>query len=171
LRHGVPALNQEILDIFPDSFVESELGKIPRGWRVGTLGGVSMKVQYGFTAPAQEAAVGPRFLRIKDINKSAWIDWMTVPYCEIEPKTQEKYQLQPGDIVIARMADPGHAALIEESVDAVFASYLIRFRPLNATYDRYLQYWLRSDIYWSLVRSRQTGSTRANLNAKVLGSV
>ena len=167
LHTGLP---KEISDLFPDSFEDSELGEIPKGWEVGTLDGVSMKPQYGFTASAQEAAVGPRFLRIKDINKSAWIDWTTVPYCEIKPKTQEKYQLQPGDIVIARMADPGHAALIEESVDAVFASYLIRFRPLNVTYDRYLQYWFRSDVYWSLVRSRQTGSTRANLNAKVLGA-
>ena len=32
-----PGLPQPIADLFPDSFEESELGEIPRGWRVGTV--------------------------------------------------------------------------------------------------------------------------------------
>lgn len=163
-------LPDDIAALFPDSFDDSELGEIPKGWKVKPLAGICKKPQYGFTASANDEVVGPKFLRIKDINKSDWIDWTTVPYCVIEQKNKDKYQLKLGDIVIARMADPGHAALIEESVDAVFASYLIRFRPLNDVYNRYLQYWLRSDVYWNLVRGHQTGSTRANLNAKVLSA-
>ena len=31
-----------------------------------------------------------------------------------------------------------------------------------------MQYWLRSEPYWQLVRARRSGSTRANLNARVL---
>jgi type I restriction enzyme S subunit len=31
-------LSPSILDLFPDSFKDSELGKIPKGWKVGTLG-------------------------------------------------------------------------------------------------------------------------------------
>jgi len=163
-------LPDDIAALFPDSFENSELGEIPKGWEVGRLSAISEKPQYGFTASANDEVVGPKFLRIKDINKTDWIDWTTVPYCEIDEKNKDKYQLQLGDIVIARMADPGHAALIEEQIDSVFASYLIRFRPINDAYERYLQYWLRSDVYWNLARGHQTGSTRANLNAKVLGS-
>ena len=162
-------LPDDIAALFPDSFEDSELGEIPKGWEVRRLSEISKKPQYGYNASANEEVVGPKFLRIKDINKFDWIDWTTVPYCEIEERNTAKYSLQTGDIVIARMADPGHAALIEEPVYAVFASYLIRFRPLYEVYDRYLQYWLRSDEYWKLVRGHQTGSTRANLNAKVLG--
>jgi len=32
-----PAKNPEFAPFFPDSFVDSELGKIPKGWRVGTV--------------------------------------------------------------------------------------------------------------------------------------
>ena len=32
-----PGLPQPLADLFPDSFEESELGEIPRGWRVGTF--------------------------------------------------------------------------------------------------------------------------------------
>ena len=151
-------------------FQDSELGKIPKGWEVRPLSELCKKSQYGYTASANEDEIGPKFLRIKDINKFDWIEWTTVPYCDIKQKDKEKYKLYPGDIVVARMADPGHAALIEEHVDSVFASYLIRFRPLADYHERYLQYWFRSDFYWNLITGRQTGSTRANINAKVLGS-
>jgi len=156
--------------LFPDRFVDSELGEIPEGWRVGTLGYLSEKPQYGYTASAKEEPVGPKFLRITDINKLPWIDWTTVPYCEIEPEDFEQYRLHSGDVLIARMADPGHGVVIEEQVEAVFASYLIRFRLKDQAYIRYIQYWLRSDGYWELVTSRHAGTTRASLNAQVLSS-
>jgi len=122
-------LPKHIADLFPDSFVHSELGAIPKGWTVTTLSNICEKPQYGYTASASSERIGPNFLRIADINKRDWIEWENVPFCSIEPSQQVKYALSPGDIVIARTADPGHGALIEEPIEAVFASYLIRFRP------------------------------------------
>jgi type I restriction enzyme S subunit len=167
---SLPGLPAHLYDLFPDRLVDSELGEIPEGWRVGRLGELSEKPQYGYTASAKEEPVGPKFLRITDINKLAWIDWPTVPYCEIEQEDFEQYRLHPGDVLIARMADPGHGVVIEEQVEAVFASYLIRFRLKDQAYIRYIQYWLRSDRYWELVTSRYAGTTRASLNAQVLSS-
>ncbi len=157
-----------IADLFPDSFEDSELGEIPKGWDVKSLGDVSLKTQYGYTASAKSEQVGPKFLRITDINKRSWIDWTSVPHCVIEDSDIKKYKLHKGDILIARMADPGHGIMIEEDIDAVFASYLIRFQPYDSTYSRFLQYWIRSDAYWHLVGSRGGGTTRVSLNAKVL---
>ncbi len=164
-RPGMPA---ELYDIFPDRLVPSELGKIPAGWGVRTLGDLSHKPQYGYTASAKNETVGPKFLRITDINKKAWIEWGAVPYCEITDKNFDKYRLYKDDVLIARMADPGHGVVIEEDQEAVFASYLIRFRPKHEVYARFLQYWLRSNGYWELVRGRGLGTTRVSLNAKVL---
>jgi len=148
--------------------LDSPIGPIPADWEVSTLGAICQKPQYGYTESASPSAVGPHFLRITDINKEPWIRWDTVPYCPCTPADTEKYGLRRGDVVIARMADPGHGAYIETDGQAVFASYLIRFRPLDECMGRYLQYWLRSRPYWELVRARQGGSTRANLNARVL---
>jgi type I restriction enzyme S subunit len=163
-----PGLPKEIADLFPDSFEDSELGKIPRGWRVKRLGEICKKPQYGFTASAKEEVVGPKFLRITDINKLPWIEWATVPYCEISSDDYEKYKLQIGDFLIARMADPGHGVFIEEDAEAVFASYLIRFRPVDLRYGRYLQYWQRSSSFWNLINARKAGTTRFSLNAQDL---
>ena len=154
--------------LFPASFEASELGEIPAGWEVKTLGEVCHKPQYGYTQSAQSDPVGPKFLRITDINKGAWVNWSSVPHCEITAEDFEKYRLHEGDVLIARMADPGHGCVIEEERDAVFASYLIRFRPHHQRYGRFLQYWLRSDEYWQLVQERGAGTTRLSLNAKVL---
>ena len=162
-------LPPEVTDLFPDGFEDSELGKIPRGWRAGVLKDLSHKPRYGYTTSANKAPVGPKFLRITDINKTAWIDWASVPHCQIGNEDFKKYRIYKGDILIARMADPGHGVMIEDDVEAVFASYLIRFRPANKKYSRFLQYWLRSGRYWEQVRGRAIGTTRASLNANALG--
>ena len=164
-----PFMDPDTTALFPSGFQDSPLGKIPQGWLVKTLSDLSHQPQYGYTASAKNENVGPKFLRITDINKKAWVDWNSVPYCEITDKDFDKYCLHKGDVLIARMADPGHGVLIEEDQEAVFASYLIRFRPIHREYARFLQYWLRSDSYWELVKGREIGTTRASLNAKTLG--
>ena len=165
-----PYLPPELWALFPNRLVDSELGEIPEGWEVKPLGDICEKPQYGYTASAQSEPVGPKFLRITDINKSPWVEWANVPYCVASERDLAKFRVRRGDVLIARMADPGHGVMVEEEVDAVFASYLIRFRPRNADHGRLLQYWLRSSDYWELVRSRGAGTTRISLNAKVLSA-
>jgi type I restriction enzyme S subunit len=160
----------EIHGLFPDSFQDSELGAIPKGWEVKSLGELCEKPQYGFTTSAKEEEVGPKFLRITDINKLPWIEWSNVPWCEITSAEFEKYKLRIGDFLITRMADPGHGVYIDEEVEAVFASYLIRFRPVDLRYGRYLQYWQHSSTYWNLINTRKAGTTRFSLNAKDLSA-
>ncbi|MXW15308.1 MAG: hypothetical protein F4120_09455 [Rhodothermaceae bacterium] len=163
-------LPKHIADLFPGQLVKSEIGEIPKGWDVTTLGKISLKPQYGFTASAKLDQIGPKFLRITDINKSSWINWSQVPYCKVSDDEFSKYHLRIGDVLIARMADPGHGVLVEEEMDAVFASDLIRFQPLKSLHRHFLQYWIRSEPYWQLVRSRAAGTTRKSLNARVLSS-
>ena len=161
-------MDTQIVDLFTDRLVASELGEIPDGWEVKSLGELTRKPQYGYTQSAKNEPVGPKFLRITDINKKAWIEWVSVPHCEISGDDFAKYRLRKDDILVTRMADPGHGCMIEEDQYAVFASYLIRFRPLQSRYARFLQYWIRSNPYWDLVRERGAGTTRMSLNAKVL---
>ena len=165
-----PYLPAEVWELFPDCLVSSELGEIPEGWSVRTLGDLCEKPQYGYTASAKDDPVGPHLLRITDINKNSWIDWSSVPYCEIMDASYDKYRLNKGDVLIARMAAPGYGVVIEEALEAVFASYLIRFRLKIGCHERLIQYWIHSPNYWELVSGRSAGTTRSSLNAKVLRS-
>jgi type I restriction enzyme S subunit len=100
------------------------------------------------------------------------IDWDAVPYCTIEEKDFDRYRLQPGDVVVARTgATVGYAKLIRDQQDAVFASYLVRFRFDKSKVDPgYAGRILESDIYKKFVLSRVGGAAQPNANAKVLSA-
>jgi len=104
------------------------VGRIPESWEVKQLRDLCTNVSYGYTASADAEPVGPKFLRITDIVPY-FIDWKTVPFCKIKNSDKERYTLKKGDIVIARTgANTGANSAIRLEKDAVFASYLIRFR-------------------------------------------
>lgn len=131
-----------------------------------------VKTQYGYTESASDKSIGPKFLRVTDINKTNWIDWSTVPYCRIGDKEFSKYKLRKGDIVIARMADPGKVGIIEENIDAVFGSYLIRLQiTSNSVTPYFLFYYLCSPLYQNFIFGASTGTTRRSINAWVMTNV
>ena len=74
--------------------MESELGEIPEGWEVKALRDLCHQPQYEFTASAKDEPVGPKFLRITDINKRVWIEWASVPYCEL---TEKDFTIVPSE--------------------------------------------------------------------------
>ena len=129
-------------------------------------------VSYGYTASANTEPVGPKFLRITDIQGGRF-DWNEVPYCTAEPRLVDKYQLARGDIVVARTGNStGENAQIW-SVDepAVFASYLIRFRVDDRLANPFfVGYQLRSARFFGFVMSVRGGSAQPGANAKQLGS-
>jgi len=128
-----------------------------------------VRPQYGYTESASEDAVGPKYLRGTDINKNTFIDWSAVPYCKIDDEDKKKYQLRKGDVVIIRMADPGKLGIVEQDVNAVFASYLIRLEITDkriAPY--YLFYFLNSDKYQNYIQGASGGTTRKSASAGVV---
>lgn len=127
-----------------------------------------VRTQYGITTSATSGD-GPRLLRVTDINKKPWIEWSSAPGCVVDELDRAKYRLSEGDIVVARMADPGKAAYIDPGdPDAVFASYLVRLTPSNPDLALYIYYFLRSPQYQTYTEGATTGSVQRNMNAKVI---
>jgi len=149
-------------------FVDSELGSIPEGWEARRIREL-VTTQYGLTASSQQEEVGPRFLRGMDINKRSYIDWAAVPYCLASREQLARFRLEVGDICVIRMADPGKAGIVETTTEAVFASYLVRLRCLDARVPPYLLYhYLDSDDYQVWASGSSTGATRKSASAAVL---
>ncbi|WP_405237551.1 restriction endonuclease subunit S [Lentisalinibacter orientalis] len=154
----------------PSASPSTENGALPRGWRKMALSDL-VQTQYGYTASASDDPVGPHFLRGMDINKRTHIDWTTVPYCPITPKDHEKFQLRVGDVLMIRMADPGKVALVEKDVDAVFASYLVRFTIRDDVVSPlFLFYTLSARRYQDFISGASTGTTRKSASAKLMTS-
>ena len=142
---------------------------LPEGWERRFLGDV-VTTQYGHTASALMEEEGPRFVRGTDINKRSYIDWSSVPYCPEQGLNFDKYALYPGDILVIRMADPGKVALVEQSVRAVFASYLVRLKLKNPVEipPLFLFMTLSDERYQGFVGASSAGATRKSASAKLL---
>jgi len=127
------------------------------------------KPQYGFTASAIDEPIGPKLVRITDLQ-DAKIKWDTVPYCECpEPRN---YALATNDILFARTgATTGKTHLVIEPQDAVFASYLIRLRPKAGVAAAYLYAFFQSDAYWCQITEEKRGSAQPNVNGEKLAAL
>ena len=100
---------------------------LPEGWEATTVGTISAAIRYGYTASSATDPVGPRMLRITDIQDGS-VDWPNVPYCEATSDDTEKFALASGDLVFARTGGTvGKSFLIRNIPEpTVFASYLIK---------------------------------------------
>lgn len=152
---------------FPGATGEMEEG-IPKGWNRTTINKIAGSIQYGYTQSSTQEIVGPKFLRITDIQGGT-VNWADVPYCKISNKDFEKYQIKEHDILIARTgASTGENIYIVNPPDAVFASYLIRVQFENSSTACYVGKYLRSKEYFEYIASILSGSAQPNANAQQL---
>lgn len=127
-------------------------------------------MQYGYTETATLDNVGPKFLRITDIAQS-YIDWNTVPYCKISDQDYNKYVLREGDVVVARTgATVGASKMMYGRIpDSVFASFLVRIKPLDEEYKYYFGLAITSSDFLDFVQTNAGGSAQPQANPPLLG--
>ncbi len=133
------------------------------------LGDVAELIDYGVTASATDDPVGPKFLRITDIQRGN-VAWSEVPHCEASEKERRKKRLVAGDIVIARTgATTGKSFLVRECpTDSVFASYLIRVRMGHQFDTTFVSHFFDSPSYWNQITTRASGSAQPGVNSTKL---
>lgn len=149
------------------SLIEDFFSKAERTIRLSSL---IERPQYGFTASAsQEGAL--RFLRITDIQDQG-INWDAVPSCDPLPPAGDRYELEDGDLVVARIgATTGKAWLIRNPPASVFASYLIRIRARSEVDPRFLSAFFETRAYWSQIDSAKGSRLKGGVNIENLNSL
>lgn len=140
-------------------------------WRKNKLSEIS-KISYGYTEKATDKPVGPKFLRITDIQNDK-VDWENVPYCVIDEIDFQNHQLKSGDLVFARTgATTGKSYLVTNPPKAVAASYLIRLRiNEEQLLPEFLCYYFQSDEYWQNIKKGISGSAQGGFNASKLADI
>ena len=146
------------------NFIEQDSTK-----KIGKLKDYST-MQYGYTETALSEDTGTNFLRITDIAQSH-IDWNSVPFCKISDSDLKKYHLSNGDVVVARTgATVGVAKMIGNNIpNSVFASFLVRIRPIDDIYKYYFGLLITSKIFLEYVRNNAGGSAQPQANPPLLG--
>lgn len=111
-------LPQEIADLFPDSFEDSELGEVPKGWRVGTIGDLA-EIVGGSTPSTNELVYWNNGLHCwatpKDLSNLS-----TPVLLETERKITDagvaqisSGLLSPGTVLLSSRAPIGYLAIAE----------------------------------------------------------
>ena len=100
-----PGLPQALADLFPARLVDSELGEIPEGWEVGTLGDVAALNPEVWTKQTR-----PPEINYVDLSNTKWgrIEAVTA-YEASDAPSRARRVLRPGDTIIGTVR-PGNGS-------------------------------------------------------------
>lgn len=108
-------------------FVDTKIGPVPKGWQVKQLGEILISSKYGLSESMAETGRFP-ILRMNNIDNGI-VNANDVKYIDLDDTTFEEFRLRAGDILFNRtnsMEYVGRVGILNEDMDAVFASYLVR---------------------------------------------
>ena len=149
-------------------FKDSELGKIPKSWKVRNLGQCLIsKPQYGAGASAikwDDRLV--RYIRITDIKDDGKLD--EIAKAGILPELADGYLLEPDNVLIARTGNTVGKSYLhyETNCKFAFAGYLVRFKTNKSILlpNFFFQYTL-SEIYQKWIKGMSRVGAQPNINA------
>lgn len=100
-----PGLPQALADLFPDSFEDSELGEIPRGWNLATLADVAILNPESWSKETR-----PPEIKYVDLSNTKWgrIGAVTT-YAAREAPSRAQRVLRSGDTIVGTVR-PGNGS-------------------------------------------------------------
>jgi type I restriction enzyme S subunit len=118
-----PSLPKHIADLFPDSFEDSELGEIPKGWEIGTLGDVADQSRRGVQPDAIDASTP--YIALEHMPKRciALSEWGTADGLE-----SNKFEFKRGEILFGKLRPYFHKVGVAP-VDGVCSTDIVVVKP------------------------------------------
>jgi type I restriction enzyme S subunit len=152
-------------------FVETKIGPVPKGWQVKQLGEVLVSSQYGLSESMAESGRFP-ILRMNNMENGI-VNADDVKYIDLDDTTFEIFRLRAGDILFNRtnsMEYVGRVGILNEDMDAVFASYLVRLVADTSQVDPwFLNFCMNSTQVKNRYRRYATPAVQqANINPRNL---
>ncbi len=149
--------------LFPDGFEESELGPVPRGWKLGRLSQIATlemqptspstypsKIWEHYSIPAYDKGRQPALELGEDIKSGKYV----VPeYCVLASKLNPQFP---------RVWLPD----IQDTDSAICSTEFMPFIPNDTGWRPYLYEMLQSDTVQSEILNRATGSTGSRQRVK-----
>ncbi|MER6101919.1 restriction endonuclease subunit S [Streptomyces sp. NPDC001832] len=148
----------------------------PENWTVVSLGSLCYESGYGTSTKCAHDAAGNPVLRIPNVQGGS-IDLSDVKNAVDESVDLSKYFLSAGDLLFVRTnGSPGligRVGVVEEALDAAFASYLIRFRLAPGLVEpRWIHLVTQSPLWRREIERRAASSAgQYNLNIESLSSL
>ncbi len=168
---GLSALPKPIADLFPNSFEDSELGKIPKGWRATTLG-ACIGFRSGFSFKSQDwQEAGVPVVKIGSV-KPGIIDLTQVSYVSEDIARQAaRYRLSTGDMLIGMTGYVGEVGLVPPSDSPPLLNQRVGKFVMPKPGTESLAFWYcttRQPEFRAFVEARSHGTAQANVSGEAI---
>jgi len=158
-----PGLPEEIADLFPDSFEESELGPIPRGWTLGKLADVAdnpRRTVQPSDVPPTTPYIGLQHMPRRCIALDAW--------GRADEVGSGKSQFKEGEILFGKLRPYFHKVGIAP-VDGVCSTDILVVVPKAAEWHSYVLSLVSSKAFVDYTDSHSAGTKMPRTNWKDMG--
>ena len=167
-------LTPEILDLFPDRLVDSELGEIPEGWQVGPLGAM-FGFQNGYAFKSKDwQDYGVPVIKIGSV-KPGLVDLSNVSYVSEEVANQAKeYQLLPADLVIGMTGYVGEVGLVPKASVCPMLNQRVGRIVLDGRGTQHVSFaycLTRQSAFKNAVEIKAHGTAQANVSSSAIMSI
>ena len=160
--------------------VESELGEIPKGWRVGSIGELTEKLSKGTTPRKSDLSNAVdeseiNFLKVKDLNEYGEIIYSgleKIP-CSIHEKQLKRSILKEKDILFSIAGTIGRTAILPKNLNNSNCNQALAFLRLKNTnkYLEFVYYFLKQNSVKSFINSKVVQGVQANVSLKTLSDL
>jgi type I restriction enzyme S subunit len=160
----------------PVKYKQTEVGKVPEGWRVVPLGNL-MEFQNGFNADRAAYGIGVPFINVLEVITKSRLTADDVPgKVAVSPAQLRAFEVRRGDVLFNRTSETQEelalASVYQDDEPVIFGGFVIRGRPDAAQVrSEYIGYGLRAPAVRGQIIARGQGAIRANVGQADLRKV
>ena len=156
--------------LFPDSFEESELGSVPKGWRIGTLADLA-SFQNGYAFKSKDwSEAGHPVIKIGNVKPSL-ISFEGCSFVGAESVIGlDRFKLKRGDLLVGMTGYVGETGLVTKVSPAAYLNQRVgRIATSAGVRDLGFVFCLtRHEDYKSFAEGQSHGSAQANVSGSDL---
>ena len=147
-----PGLPRHIADLLPDSFEDSELGEIPKGWKVGTLSDVADHPRRGLQP--NEIDPSTPYIGLEHMQKRciSLADWGTSERLE-----SNKFEFKRGEILFGKLRPYFHKVGVAP-MDGICSTDIVVIAPKAAKWFGFVLGHVFSDAFVEHTNAGSTGT-------------
>ncbi|MEJ5309970.1 MAG: restriction endonuclease subunit S [Anaerolineae bacterium] len=145
-------MKDEIADLFPDEFVDSELGEIPKGWAIGTLGDVATHPRRGIQPNDIEPSTPYIALEHMPRHCIALTDWGTA-----DDLQSNKFEFKKGEILFGKLRPYFHKVGVAP-LNGVCSTDIVVITPLTENWFGFVLGHVSSSVFVKYTNAGSTGT-------------
>jgi len=157
-------ISKEVLELFPSEFEESELGMIPKGWEIETIGD-NFELLGGFAFKSSQYNDEGEYglVTIKNVQDGKFIEECANHIADIPNKIKTHCILKSGDILLSLTGNVGRVCIVSKGKYLLNqrVSKLISKKDLPLSYPYF--YFRSSQVYKSMLGIAK-GTAQLNLS-------